>query len=57
MAIDTFGIVTFGLKITRGHPGNLSQCLQVILGDVVLMIVCATNVGACVCTVKVEHVA
>ena len=57
MAVDTFRVITLGFKITGGHPRNLSQRPQIVLGDVVIVIVRAAEVGACVCTIQVEDVA
>lgn len=57
MAIDTFRIVAFCLEITRCHPRDLFQGLQIILGDVVVMVVCATDVGACICAIQEVDVA
>ncbi len=45
MAVDTLGVVALGLEIAGCHPRNLAQSLQVILGDVVIVIMCAPGIG------------
>lgn len=57
MAINTLGIVALGLEITGRHSRDLFQCPQIILGDVVVVIVCATDIGACICAVEVKDIA
>lgn len=57
MAVDTLGIVAFGLEIAGCHPRDLSQRLQIILGDVVVVIMCAPRIGAGLWTVQEVDVA
>ncbi len=57
MAVDTLRIVALGLEIAGCHPCDLSQSLQVILGYVVVVVMCAPGIGTCICAIQKMDVA
>ena len=57
MAIDAFRFIAFRLIVARCHSRHLSQRLEIVLGDVVVVIVGAAGVIACICTVEIIYVA
>jgi hypothetical protein len=57
MPIDTFWVVAFRLEVAGRHPRHLAQRLEIVLGDVVIVIVGAARVVACICAVQVVDIA
>lgn len=57
VAVDASGVVAFRLEVARRHPRDLPQGLEIVLGDVVVMVVCASGIGAGICTVQEVNVA
>jgi hypothetical protein len=48
MAVDTLRVVAFRLEITGSHPCHLFQGLEIVLSDVVVVVVRAAHICACV---------
>jgi hypothetical protein len=57
MAVDTLWIIAFRLEVARGHPRDLSQSLQIILGYVVVVVMCAPCIGTSICAIQEVDVA